>query len=164
MPTQATSADHHKTLPQPIGVTQVTANTIHLGDGAQRDSMSRGEVRSLKGFERRLDDKSQTMAKVSETTRSLKAHAGEQVQKATQLLEQALAVEGGDKLASALAKYRDIAKVQEMKADELHTRAVRGAEGCRVVLANVETRYGGIYKAVVDSPETTPAELDFYKD
>ena len=80
-----------------------------------------------------------------------------------QILEQALAVEGGEKLAAVLGKLRDASKAQEMKAEELHTRTTRSAEAASVVLANAETRYGGIYQAVVESPETAPAELAFYK-
>jgi hypothetical protein len=29
---------------------------------------------------------------------------------------------------------------------------------------NTEGRYGGIYKAVVDSPETSPAEMKYYRE
>ncbi|MEU0837677.1 hypothetical protein, partial [Streptomyces sp. NPDC005969] len=155
------SADYHQ--PQPIGVKEVTASHVVLGDGAAKDSMSRGEVRSLKGFERRLGAKSDAMTKVAETTKGLQAHAEEQAKKATKRLEDAKAVKGGEKLASALTRLEEAAKIQADKAKEIHKRAVRAAEACAVVLANAETRYGGMYKAVVDSDETAPAELHFYK-
>lgn len=160
--TTATSADYHKPA-EPIEVTGVTASHVLLGDGAGTDSMSRGEVRSLKSFERRLTIKAESMAKIAEGTKGLKAHAEGQAKRATQLREDAKGREGGEKLVAALTKLEEAAKVQAAKAEEIHKRAVRAAEGCRVVLTNAETRYGGIYKAVVDSDETVPAELAFYK-
>jgi hypothetical protein len=157
-----TSADYHQ--PEPIGVKEVTTSHVVLGDGAARESLSRAEVRSLKGFERRLEAKTGTMTKIGEQTKSLKGHADEQAKKVTKLLEDAKAVKGGEKLAGSLAKLQEAAAVQAGKAEDIHKRAVRAAEGCGVALANVETRYGGMYKAVVDSDETAPAELRFYKD
>lgn len=156
------SADYHQ--PEPIGVKEVTATHVVLGDGAARDSLSRAEVRSLKGFERRLEAKTGTMTKIGEQTKALKGDADEQAKKVTKLLEDAKAVKGGEKLAGSLAKLQEAAAVQAGKAEDIHKRAVRAAEGCGVALANVETRYGGMYKAVVDSDETAPAELHFYKD
>lgn len=156
------SADYHE--PQPIGVKEVTATDVVLGDGAARESLSRGEVRSLKGFERRLEAKTGTMTKIGEQTKALKGHADEQARKVTKLLEDAKAVKGGEKLAGSLAKLQEAAAVQAGKAEDIHKRAVRAAEGCGVVLTNVETRYGGMYKAVVDSDETAPAEARFYQD
>ncbi|WP_399559264.1 hypothetical protein OH809_44990 (plasmid) [Streptomyces sp. NBC_00873] len=157
-----TSADYHQ--PQPIGVKEVTASHVVLGDGAAKDSMTRAEVRSLKSFERRLTAKSDSMTKVAEMTKGLYAHAEEQARKATNLLEAAKAVEGGEKLAAKLARLEEAAKIQADKAKEIHKRAIRAAEACAVVLTNAETRYGGMYKAVVDSDETCTAELHFYKD
>jgi hypothetical protein len=149
--------------PQPIPVKSIDATHIHLGDGAARQFMSRGEVRSLKSFERRLEAKAATMAKVAESSRGLKAHADAQAQQATQLLEAAKGVKGGEKLIAHLSKLGDLARAQAAHAEETHKRAVRGADACRAILANVKTRYGGIYQAVVNSPETAPAELAFYK-
>lgn len=157
-----TSAGHRE--PQPIGVKEVTASHVILGDGAAKPSMTRGEVRSLKGFERRLRDKADTMTKAAEGTKALKAHADAQATQATKLLEQAKAVKGGENTVAALTKLADAAKAQAAGADEIHKRAVRAADACTTVLVNAETRYGGIYKAVLDSPLTTPAELTFYKE
>lgn len=156
------SADYHQ--PEPIGVKEVTTSHVVLGGGAARESLSRAEVRSLKGFERRLEAKTGTMTKIGEQTKALKGDADEQAKKVTKLLEDAKAVKGGEKLAGSLAKLQEAAAVQAGKAEDIHKRAVRAAEGCGVVLTNVETRYGGMYKAVVDSDETAPAELHFYKD
>lgn len=156
-----TSADPHK--PEPITVKDVTASGVELGHGAARDSLSRGEVRTLKAFERRLGEQVTRLTQAAEDTKILKAHAEEQADKATKLAEEAKSVKGGDKLAGSLARCEEAAKAQAAKAQEIHTRAVRAAEACRVVLTNVEARYGGIYKAVVDSDETAPAELAFYQ-
>lgn len=72
-------------------------------------------------------------------------------------------VEGGDKLVGSLNRLHESATVQGRKAQELHRRVARAAENTRVVLANVETRYGSIYKAVCDSDLTKPAELAWYR-
>ncbi|PBC72266.1 MULTISPECIES: hypothetical protein [unclassified Streptomyces] len=157
-----TSADHHK--PQPIEVKGVDADTVWLGEGADRNSLSRGEVRSLKHFERRLEAKATSMKKVAEGTKLLKAHAEAQSQKATALMEATKSVKGGEKLIASLVKTADAAKVQADLAEEIHKRAVRAADGCAAVLANAQTRYGAMYKAVVDSDEEVPGEMDFYKD
>ncbi|MFE1767205.1 hypothetical protein ACFW81_23680 [Streptomyces angustmyceticus] len=156
------SADHHK--PQPIEVKGIDAHNLRLGGGADKDSLTRGEVRSLKTFERRLQAKASAMKKIAETTKSLKAHAEAQASKATALMESARAVKGGTKLIAALVKTSDAAKAQAGQAEQIHKRAVRAADRCTAILANAQTRYGGMYKAVVDSDETSPAEMAFYQE
>ncbi|KPC96589.1 hypothetical protein ADL27_02805, partial [Streptomyces sp. NRRL F-6602] len=94
----------------------------------------------------------------------LEQHAREQTKQVNELLEQARAVQGGDKVVAALTKLAEAAQVQETKAADIHRRAARSADACQAVHANAETRYGGIYQAVIDSPETSPAELAFYRD
>lgn len=162
VPAPASSADHHQ--PQPIEVRGVTATHVLLGAGSDRDSMTRGEVRSLKRYERRMEAKSTALTRSAERTKGLKAHAEAQEQKATRILERAKGVKGGEKVVVAVTRFQESAKAQAGQAEESHKLAVRAAEACRAVLANVQTRYGGMYKAVVDSDETAPAELDFYKD
>lgn len=161
--TTATSADHQNTDPTPIEVQSVSKTHVLLGDGSSRASMTRGEVRSLKGFERRLEERASTLTNRAEQTRGLKAHAEEQAMQATRLLDAARSAEAGDKYIGTLTRLQEAAKGQAVKADEIHKQSMRGAEHCRTTLANVQTRYGGIYQAVVDSPETSPAELDFYQ-
>lgn len=164
------SADFHKDPkpalkegPQPIPVTSVTKTHVYLGPGASRDVLSRGEVRSLKGFERRMQDKADRMQRVAEDARQLMAHAEAQHAEVQQWVEAARSVKGGDKFIRSLSALAETAKAQHTTAQELHTRALRSAEACRVLVANAQTRYGGIYQAVVDSDETAPAELAFYK-
>lgn len=160
----ASSADYQQsTGPQPIPVAGVTPTHVLLGPGANRASLSRGEVRSLKGFERRLQAQADAMSKRAEQTKGMKAHADQQVQQAAQLLEQARGAKGGDRLVGKLTKLQEAAQSQAGKAEEIHKRALRAADTARTVLTNTETRYGAMYQAVVDSPETAPAELDFYK-
>lgn len=160
----ATSTDHHQTNDAtPIPVDNVTSTHVILGEGAHRTSMTRGEVRSVKDHERRLEEQATRLTSRAEQTRGLKAHADQQAQQATRLLEAARSAKGGDKYIGALTKLEEAAKVQAGKAEEIYTRAIRGAEQCRTALSNVQARYSGIYQAVVDSPETQPAELAFYQ-
>ncbi|MEV6146415.1 hypothetical protein [Streptomyces sp. NPDC051992] len=162
--TTATSADHHQhTDPTPIPVASVSSTHVFLGDGAHRASMTRGEVRSVKSFERRLEERADSLDKTAEQTRHLKAHANAQAAQATRLLEAARGAEGGDKYVGTLAKLQEAAQAQAGKAEEIQKRAISAAEKCRAALSNIQARYGGIYQAVVDSPETAPAELAFYK-
>ncbi|WP_331763105.1 hypothetical protein OG571_47240 (plasmid) [Streptomyces sp. NBC_01369] len=156
-----TSVPHHD--PTPIPVKDVTGTHVFLGDGANRASMTRGEVRSVKDFERRLEERAAGLDKAVEQTRNLKAHADTQARQATRLLEAARGAKGGEKYVGRLTRLQEAAQAQAAKADEIQKRALRAAEKCRAVLSNIQARYGGIYKAVVDSPETAPAELAFYK-
>jgi hypothetical protein len=149
---------------RPVQVNNVNASHIELGEGAARQFISRGEVRTLRGFQKRLDGKTDRMTRVAEATRTLEQHAQEQVREVAFYRELAMGVKGGEKLLGALARLEEAATVQASKAAFIHKRAVRGAEACRVLNANAETRYGGIYKAVVDSPETTPAEMRYYRE
>lgn len=169
----ATSADYQQTVPpkpdhapgpQPIPVTGTDAGHVHLGDGAARPRLSRGEVRTLRGFQQRLETKTDTMTRAGEATRTLEQHALEQAKQVTDLLEQARSAEGGEKVVAALTQLADTARVQAGKAAETHQRAVRAGEACTVLHANTETRYGGIYQAVQDSPESRAARMTYYRE
>ncbi|MFE1230582.1 hypothetical protein [Streptomyces sp. NPDC058745] len=148
----------------PIPVTDIDAASVHLGPGANRTALARSEVRTLKQFERRLAGKQSALQAVAESTKGLKDHAEQQADYATRLYEAAKTVEGGAQLLADLARLQETAQAQAATAEEVHTRAVRAADSCGAVLTNVTTRYGGIYKAVVDSPLTTPADFNFYKE
>ncbi|MFF9287529.1 hypothetical protein [Streptomyces griseosporeus] len=172
-PVNATSADYQQVIPpkpdhaptagaQPIPVTGTDAHHIHLGDGAHRASLGRGEVRSLRSFQRRLNDKADRMTQIAEATRTLEQHAHEQAKNVTRLLEQAKAVKGGDKLIGALAKLEEAANLQAAKAAEIHQRAARAAEACKALHDNADTRYGAIYKAAQDSGDL--AEMNYYRE
>lgn len=154
----------HAPGPQPVPVAGVDSTHVHLGDTAARPTISRGEVRTLRNFQQQLQGKTDRMTMVAEATRTLEDHANEQAKQITQLLEQARGVKGGDKLVAALSTLADAAQVQATKAAEIHKRAVRSSEACKALHANTETRYGGIYKAVIDSPEAAPAVMNFYRE
>ncbi|WND24095.1 hypothetical protein [Streptomyces violaceus] len=169
----ASSADYQQAVPpkpdhapgpQPIQVTGTDTNSIHLGQHADRTSISRGEVRTLARFQQRLDDKTSRMTQVAEATRTLEHHAKEQIKQVTELLEQARGMEGGEKLVATLTRLDEAAQAQADKAADVHKRAVRGQEACKTLNANTETRYGGIYKAVQDSPDTRPAKMNYYSE
>lgn len=149
----------------PIRVTDVNATHLTLapGTGASRQSITRGEVRTLKQFERTLAAKTTDMGTVTDIARTLEAHADAQTKRATYLLEAAQSVKGGDKLVAELAKLSEASNIQANEARELHKRAARSTEACNVLYTNVTNRYGDMYRAVVNSPETAPAELRFYK-
>lgn len=159
-PVTASSADHQPQGPQPIDVKEVTDTHVTLDGGK---TYTRGEVRNLKQYERRMTVKATNMGKAAEGTRQLQAHAEQQADKALKFLEMAKTVEGGDRFVGILTRLHEAATIQIRQAQELHKRVVRAAENTRVVLANVETRYGGIYKAVCESPLTKPAELNWYR-
>lgn len=148
----------------PIEVTGTDAKHVHLGAGAARSKVGRGEVRNFLTLIDRLETKTDTLTKISEETQGLAAEAEEQFAECQQLLEQAKAVEGGGKVIGTLNKLADTAKEQTVKAQEVHKRALRAAEACKTLLGNVRTRYEPVFQAVVDSPETRPAELNFYRD
>jgi hypothetical protein len=154
----------HAPGPQPIPVNRVDSTHIHLGPGANRPTISRGEVRRLCDFQKRLTHKKDRLVTIADATRVLEEHAKEQVKKVTQLLEQARSVKGGDKLVTALTKLNEAATLQAGKAGEINRRALRSLEACKALSVNTEGRYGGIYKAVVDSPETSPAEMKYYRE
>jgi hypothetical protein len=148
----------------PIEVTGTDSSTVYLGAGATRPSIGRGEVRNFVTFLARLEAKTDVMHKVADVTKNLQAEAEQQATEAIQLLEDAKSVKGGEHLVSKLNQLADAAKAQAGKAEDVHKRALRAAEACKTLHSNVRTRYEPVFKAVVDSPETRPAELKFYRD
>ncbi|MFE5669080.1 hypothetical protein ACFQ7W_34815 [Streptomyces niveus] len=149
---------------KPLLVKEIDANTLTLGTEGARGSISRKELRNFKQYERKLEAKENHLIKVADACKQLEAAAEDEAKDCQKLAEQAKAVEGGEKLAAKLTKLADAAKAQATEAAELHKRAKRAAEMCKVVLTNIGTRYAPLYKAVVDSDETKPAELRFYND
>ncbi|WP_372412023.1 hypothetical protein [Streptomyces luteireticuli] len=149
---------------KPLLVKEIDTNTLTLGTEGARGSISRKELRNFKQYERKLEAKENHLIKVADACKSLQAAAEDEAKDCQELADQAKAVEGGEKLAAKLTKLADAAKAQATEAAELHKRAKRAAEMCKVVLTNIGTRYAPLYKAVVDSDETKPAELRFYND
>ncbi len=149
---------------KPLLVKEINPDSLTLGTEGARGSISRKELRNFKQYERKLEAKEGHLIKVADACKSLQAAAEDEAKDCQKLAEQAKSVEGGEKLAAKLTKLADQAQAQVTEAAELAKRARRAAEMCKVVLTNIGTRYAPLYKAVVDSDETKPAELRFYSD
>ncbi|MEV5703467.1 hypothetical protein AB0L55_39070 [Streptomyces anthocyanicus] len=148
----------------PIKVDAIDSTGLHLGDGAARAYITRGEVRTLKQFNRELWFKAATLHRIAEHTKVVAAEEHQEAATITTLLERAKAVRGGEKVAATLIRLQEKSAAQAQEATTLKQQAARSTDRTSALLANVDTRYGGLYKAVVDSPETVPAERDFYND
>lgn len=167
-PTPAPTPSHTQTrtptdTKAPLDVHSIVGNTITLSGNTARPTISRGEVRTLRRFQQRLEHKADTLTRMAEVTRALEEHAQQQAHRVIQLLEQAKAVKGGDRLIGKLSKLADDATTQACEAAEIHKRALRAADRCRAVHANAEARYGPIYKAIVNACEPESAELAYYR-
>lgn len=149
---------------KPLTVKTIDANTLTLGTDNARSSVGRRELRNFKQYERKLEAKSDTLQKIAEACVQLAGEAEDEAKDCQQLAEQAKSVEGGEKLGATLSKLAEAAQTQAVEAAELAQRARKAADMCKAVLANIQTRYAPLYKAVVDSDETKPAELRFYND
>jgi hypothetical protein len=149
---------------KPLTVQNIDANTLTLGADATRTTYGRRELRNFKQYERKLEAKETVLQKIADACKQLEKEAEQEAKDCQDLLEQAKSVEGGEKLIGKLTQLADQAKNQTAEAAELAKRAKRSAEMCKVVLTNIQTRYAPLYKAVVDSDETKPAELRFYND
>lgn len=149
---------------KPLTVKSIDANTLTLGTDATRTTYGRRELRNFKQYERKLEAKETNLQKIADACKQLEKEAEKEAKDCQDLLEQAKSVEGGEKLLGKLTKLAEAAKNQTAEAAELAKRAKRSAEMCKVVLTNIQTRYAPLYKAVVDSDETKPAELRFYND
>lgn len=149
---------------KPLLVKEINTDSLTLGTEGARGSISRKELRNFKQYERKLEAKEGHLIKVADACKSLQSAAEDEAKDCQKLAEQAKSVEGGEKLAAKLTKLADQAQAQATEAAELAKRARRAAEMCKVVMTNIGTRYAPLYKAVVDSDETKPAELRFYND
>ncbi|MEV0604545.1 hypothetical protein AB0I82_35335 [Streptomyces sp. NPDC050315] len=149
---------------KPLMVKEIDANTLTLGTEGARGSVSRKELRNFKQYERKLEAKETHLIKIAEACKQLEKAAEKEAQDCQKLMEQAKSVKGGEKVAQKLSKLVEAAKNQATEAAALHKQAKRAAEMCKVVRTNIDTRYAPLYKAVVDSDETKPAELRFYND
>ncbi|MFF1444130.1 hypothetical protein [Streptomyces sp. NPDC058295] len=149
---------------KPLTVKKIDANTLTLGTDATRPTYSRRELRNFKQYEHKLEAKEADLQKIAEACTQLKHEAENEARECQSLAEQAKSVEGGEKLLTTLNRLAEAAKNQAAEAGELTKKAQRAAELCKTVLTNIQTRYTPLYKAVVDSDETKPAELRFYND
>ena len=153
-----------KTDIQPVEVKGANAWGVQLGDGAARNSLSRGEVRTMKQLERYLEASVSQMQKAAEQTRVIRDKAVEEAGQAKALAEKARSVKGGERLLPKLDRLADQADNRAKKAEGIHKGALQAADRGKALLSNLKQRDGLIYQAVVDSPETQPAEMAFYQD
>lgn len=149
---------------KPLTIKHIDANALTLGTDGARGTVSRRELRNFKQYERKLEDKETVLQKIAEACKQLEKQAEDEAQGCQDLAEQAKSVEGGEKVLATLNRLTEVAKSQAAEAAELARCTRRAAEMCKVVLTNIQTRYAPLYKAVVDSDETKPAELRFYND
>ncbi|MEU4301940.1 hypothetical protein, partial [Kitasatospora aureofaciens] len=164
IPAQAGSPDAAATA-EPVQHVHAGADSVTFAapDGAGH-TMSRGEVRTLKQFERRLAAKGQVLAKVAEGSKDIRATAVDQATRAQRLAEDAKQVKGGDRLVAMAQRLAERVQTLRAKAEQTEKGAERGTEAVKALASNAEKRHGVIYKAVVDSPLTSPAEREFYQD
>ncbi|MFD9685159.1 hypothetical protein ACFWXO_05285 [Kitasatospora sp. NPDC059088] len=124
--------------------------------------LRRGEVRSLFQFEKALEEKASVLARIAEDAKVALVHAEKHAKLAQQYAEQAKSVKGGIGLVNKLVRLAEQAEGLRVRASLARTAALNSAESVKTLAANAQTRHGGIYRAVVDSPLTAPAERQFY--
>jgi len=149
----------------PVQVTAVNDKAVAFtAAGGEQHTMSRGEVRTLKAFERRLAEKKAALGRIAERSKDTRVQAVDLASRAQRLSEDAKTVKGGDRIVALLGRLAERAQVLRGRAEDIEKNAQRGSEAVNTLAANAETRHGGIYRAVVDSPLTAPAEREFYQD
>jgi hypothetical protein len=149
---------------QPVEVKKVDAWGVQLGGGASRSSLSRGEIRTMKQLERYLEQCVREMQKAAEVARVIADRAAEDYHKARDLAEKTRTVKGGERLLPKLDRLAEQALLRAQKAGESKRGYMTAADRGTALLSNLKHRDGQIYQAVLDSPETQPAEMQFYKD
>lgn len=164
--TAATSADHHQNAApgqaQPIPAAAANGK-IHLGPGAARKTISRGEVRSLRDYQGRLGEKAGCLQQDTEETVQIKAEAEDLATRALQLLETARSLELGDASIGAATTANEAVGQVSSLVQALYLKLVRGTDQAQALNINTEIRYGQIYKAVADSVEKAPAnDMSYY--
>lgn len=145
---------------QPLGA-KVAGNTVHLSNGS---TMTRGEIRSLRGLTRFLAGKEAATHHIADECRQAQEVSAGRVQQIQGLIEkcQDPKVKAGKHLIASLQRLHEATQAQGIEAARMHANAQRGIEALRTLNRNAETRHGGVYKAVADSPESTPGERAFY--
>ncbi|MER8188203.1 hypothetical protein [Kitasatospora sp. NPDC094015] len=149
---------------EPAEVRHVGAEVVAFTVDNGHHVLSRGEVRSLKAFERRMAEKEKQLARIAEGSKQTAAIAAGHARSAQVLLESAKKEGVGNGLVGVITRLAEQVALLRAKAEAVERDAHRGAEAVSVLVANAEMRHGGIYQAVVDSPLTTPAERTFYQD
>lgn len=140
-------------------------NTIHLGPGSSRSSMTSGEVRNMKDFQDRLTVKSYALQWKADDLKAKKVKIAELAKRALELLEKEKTLATGGKSVAAAARASAAISELDAVASVLLMRLMRAIDETSAVKSNTETRYGQIYKAIADSDEQAPANtLSYYAD
>ncbi|MEU9567998.1 hypothetical protein AB0D16_39480 [Streptomyces sp. NPDC048161] len=160
--TRKPMTDAAPATPVPVTAEDSKTGLLTLGKGATRKTISRGEVKTLKNFTDRLGDYASTASSAAEDCKALSGQAQEYAAQATALAEECQAVKGGEGLVGECLALAEAATVQGGAADELHARMLRAVESLETTSANAGTRHGAIFRAVADSPLSSPAESRFY--
>ncbi|MER8103864.1 hypothetical protein [Kitasatospora sp. NPDC094016] len=133
-------------------------------DGEAPKFKTRGEIRSLKAFTRAMTGKQKLLASHSDRGKKIKAEAGELASEVGNLRDAARTVHGGERLLKRLDQLHEAAKLTSAKAVDMDTALHKGSETVRTLITNADARHGIIFRAVVDSDLTEPAEREFYLD
>lgn len=146
--------------PAPLTAT-VSGDAVQLSTGT---TMTRGEIRNLYRLTQFLTGKQAATHQIADRCRQAQAISVIRVQEIQDLIEkcQDPKIKGGKNLLAALQKLHEATSVQAKEAERMHGNAARGVEALATLIHNAGVRHGGVYKAVVDSPETSPAERAFY--
>ncbi|SCD56408.1 hypothetical protein GA0115234_103320 [Streptomyces sp. DvalAA-43] len=160
--TRKPMTDAAPATPVPVTAEDSKTGLLTLGKGATRKTISRGEVKTLKNFTDRLGDYASTASSAADDCKALTGQAQEYAAQATALAEECQAVKGGEGLVGECLALAEAATVQGGAADELHARMLRAVESLETTSANAGTRHGAIFRAVADSPLSSPAESRFY--
>ncbi|MFE2324615.1 hypothetical protein ACFXD5_11970 [Streptomyces sp. NPDC059385] len=159
-PTPASAPASAAASATPLGA-KVSGDTVQLSNGT---TMTRGEVRTLRSLTRFLDGKQHDTHQITDQCKQAKEVSAGRVQQIQKLIErcQDPKIKGGIHLIASLQKLHEATELQAREAEQMYGNAERGIEALRTLNHNAEARHGGVYKAVADSPETSPAERAFY--
>lgn len=156
-------ATTEKTVTQPVEAKGVNAWGVQLGTGSTRSTLSRGEVATMKQLERYLGACVTQMEKAAEQTKRIRDMAVEEATEAQKLAERTRSVKGGERLLPKLNRLAEQADNRAKKAEGIHKGDLQAVDRGKALLSNLKQRDGLIYQAVLDSPETEPAEMAFYQ-
>ncbi|MFF8250045.1 hypothetical protein [Streptomyces griseus] len=171
-PVKTTPATTRATTPQtpapamgpvPLGAAMTPyGNAVALSNGRV---MPTGEVQSLRKFTRFLAGREQETQQIADGCKQAQAVSANRVNEIQHLIEACRdpKIKAGKNLIASLQKLHEATTAQAKEAEKLAGNAVRAIEALRTLNQNTEVRHGGVYRAVVDSDETTPAERAFYQ-
>lgn len=123
------------------------------------------EVQTLRQLTRFLQGKELETQQIADGCKQAQAVSANRVNEIQQLIEDCRdpKVKGGTHLIASLQRLHEATTAQAKEAEKLAGTAARGVEALRTLNQNAEVRHGGVYRAVVDSDETSPAERAFYQ-